>query len=157
MKASSHGYVCSSRRIQILQNMQTETMLAISLSVCRPNDSIDKTRSFASVPPLMRFLIGIGMVAPTPSYAVALSKDPKVMTRRQRTSRSLRKYKKTTNYEGDQPTFGHLFFKPSAHFPYRTSDNCFVCAMPGVIWPGKLVCFSVHTSSGCIKEDWRRR
>lgn len=52
-------------------------------------------------------------------------------------------------------TLGHLFFRPSAHFPYSTSANCFVCFIPGIALPGKSFCFSVHVSSVGI-SDWRR-
>lgn len=53
--------------------------------------------------------------------------------------------------------FGHLFFRPSAHLPYKTSANCFVWSIPSTSCPGSCSCLTVHTSSAGSSEDWRRR
>lgn len=54
-------------------------------------------------------------------------------------------------------TFGHLFFRPSAHLLYRTSANCFVCSRPGMSSPGNCSGLSVHISSVGSNEDCLRR
>lgn len=55
------------------------------------------------------------------------------------------------------PSAGHLFLKPSAHLLYRTSASCLVCSIPGVSWPGRFICLSIHMSPLGITADCRRR
>lgn len=77
------------------------------------------------------------------------------MGKKRMIERRLRKKKELKTRIVNHATLGHLFFRPSAHFPYSTSANCFVCFIPGIALPGKFFCFSVHVSSVGI-SDCRR-